>query len=63
MLGRDVSHQAVDTDATESTAIEVLKKETPEIKNIPQYRISDITPMDMFPHTHHIETVVRLERI
>ena len=26
------------------------------------YRITDITPMDMFPHTHHIETVVRLER-
>ncbi len=27
------------------------------------YRITDITPMDMFPHTHHIETVVRMERI
>jgi hypothetical protein len=63
MLGRDVSHQAVDTDATEVTAIETIKVESPEIKNIPQYRISDITPMDMFPHTHHIETVVRLERI
>lgn len=27
------------------------------------YRITDITPVDMFPHTHHIETVVRLEKI
>jgi hypothetical protein len=63
MLGRDVSHQAVDTDATETTALEATKKETSEIKNMPQYRISDITPMDMFPHTHHIETVVRLEKI
>ena len=63
MLGRDVSHQAVDTDATESMVSDLHKKEIPTIKNIPEYRISDITPMDMFPHTHHIETVVRLERI
>ncbi len=27
------------------------------------YSITDITPVDMFPHTHHIETVVRLEKI
>jgi 23S rRNA (uracil1939-C5)-methyltransferase len=27
------------------------------------YKITDITPVDMFPHTHHIETVVRLERL
>ena len=26
------------------------------------YRITDIIPVDMFPHTHHIETVVRLEK-
>lgn len=26
------------------------------------YRVTDIVPVDMFPHTHHIETVVRLER-
>jgi hypothetical protein len=37
------------------------KKETKT--SLPLYRISDITPMDMFPHTHHIETVVRLERV
>lgn len=62
MLGRDVSHQTTDTDATEMIEAEtpVDKKET---KTLPLYRISDITPMDMFPHTHHIETVVRLERI
>lgn len=27
-----------------------------------KYRISDIVPVDMFPHTHHIETVVKLVR-
>jgi tRNA/tmRNA/rRNA uracil-C5-methylase (TrmA/RlmC/RlmD family) len=61
MLGRDMSHQTTDIDATEMTETETLqdKKET----KIPLYRISDITPMDMFPHTHHIETVVRLERV
>lgn len=26
------------------------------------YTITDVTPVDMFPHTHHIETVVRLEK-
>jgi tRNA/tmRNA/rRNA uracil-C5-methylase (TrmA/RlmC/RlmD family) len=27
------------------------------------YLISDVVPVDMFPHTHHIETVVRLTKI
>lgn len=27
------------------------------------YRITAIQPIDMFPHTHHVENVVRLERI
>lgn len=31
------------------------------VKNSP-YKITDIIPVDMFPHTHHIETVVKLVR-
>jgi 23S rRNA (uracil1939-C5)-methyltransferase len=27
-----------------------------------EYTLTDITPIDMFPHTHHIETVIRLEK-
>ena len=26
------------------------------------YKITDVQPLDMFPHTHHVENVVRLER-
>jgi 23S rRNA (uracil1939-C5)-methyltransferase len=47
------------TDTDEATRVEPSKKE----KILPKYKITDITPMDMFPHTHHIETVVRLERV
>jgi tRNA/tmRNA/rRNA uracil-C5-methylase (TrmA/RlmC/RlmD family) len=65
MLGRDMSHQITDTDATEITqTVEVsIPLSAGEGLGGRSYRISDITPMDMFPHTHHIETVVRLERI
>jgi 23S rRNA (uracil1939-C5)-methyltransferase len=27
-----------------------------------KYKVTDIQPVDMFPHTHHVENVVRLER-
>lgn len=59
MLGKEMSHETTDIDATDIW----IHKERTETNTQPKYRISDITPMDMFPHTHHIETVVRLERI
>jgi 23S rRNA (uracil1939-C5)-methyltransferase len=26
------------------------------------YEVKDVQPVDMFPHTHHVENVVRLEK-
>jgi len=26
------------------------------------YKMTDVIPVDMFPHTHHIETIVRFEK-
>ncbi len=28
-----------------------------------KYKLTDVVAMDMFPHTHHIETIARLERV
>jgi 23S rRNA (uracil1939-C5)-methyltransferase len=51
--------------ATLARDLEVLvgKMRDEKTENLPKYTITDITPVDMFPHTHHIETVVRLELV
>ncbi len=48
--------------ATLARDLEVLVGKTRDEKTekLPKYSITDVTPVDMFPHTHHIETVVRL---
>lgn len=43
--------------------LNMIESEDEKKSELPKYKITDITPMDMFPHTHHIETVVRLERM
>ncbi|MDE6028073.1 MAG: 23S rRNA (uracil-5-)-methyltransferase RumA, partial [Muribaculaceae bacterium] len=27
-----------------------------------KYKVTDVQPVDMFPHTHHVENVVRMVR-
>ncbi len=51
--------------ATLARDLEVLVGKTRDEKTekLPRYRITDVAPVDMFPHTHHIETIVRLELI
>lgn len=39
--------------ATQARDIALLDKD---------YKVTDIQPVDMFPHTHHVENVVRMER-
>lgn len=51
--------------ATLARDLEVLVGKTRDEKTekLSRYRITDVAPVDMFPHTHHIETIVRLELI
>lgn len=51
--------------ATLARDLEVLvgKQRDEKTEKLPKYQISDVIPVDMFPHTHHIETVVRLELV
>jgi 23S rRNA (uracil1939-C5)-methyltransferase len=40
--------------ATQARDLEILSE---------TYKVTDVVPFDMFPHTHHVENIVRLERI
>ena len=37
-----------------------LSRDLQTILKESEYMIESVTPMDMFPHTHHIETIVNL---
>jgi 23S rRNA (uracil1939-C5)-methyltransferase len=39
-----------------------LVRDLEELTKDGKYEITMIQPVDMFPHTHHIETIVRLEK-
>lgn len=47
--------------ASQARDLEILCNTTAE--NGPKYRITAVQPVDMFPHTHHVENVVALEKI
>ena len=60
VTGAEVSHEkgtAVVSFDTE-VADDVLKKAVED----KDYKVTAVQPVDMFPHTHHVENVVRLER-
>ena len=38
-----------------------LARDLNELKSI--YKIEEIIPVDMFPYTHHVESIVQLEKI
>ncbi len=40
-----------------------LARDLARLLDLGAYRITDVAPVDMFAHTHHIETVVRMERV
>ena len=44
--------------ASQARDLEILCNSTSE--NGPKYRITAVQPVDMFPHTHHVENVVAL---
>lgn len=47
--------------ASQARDLEILCNSASE--NGPKYRITAVQPVDMFPHTHHVENVVALEKI
>ena len=47
--------------ASQARDLEILCNSASE--NGPEYRITAVQPVDMFPHTHHVENVVALEKI
>jgi 23S rRNA (uracil1939-C5)-methyltransferase len=38
-----------------------LSRDLQYILDNSNYKITEVTPVDMFPHTHHIEVVVKLK--
>ena len=52
-----------DTVVYVSCSLETLARDLEYLQKNSGYRVKRIQPVDMFPHTQHVETVVLMSRV